>query len=108
MYDVKFPPSKECKEYLTTYNGNIRKPKAIILTSLDDNSLRAVQSVSHPPETIKELNHRYSASMTAKKIASMESLIHTRYDIGKDMGEYLSEWIVCIIHWQQLDHHLTA
>lgn len=72
-------------------NQKIRKAKAIVVMSLGYMPLRVVQSVSHPADMIKKLNDRNAASTTANKMAVMTSLINTRYDGSKDMGEYLSE-----------------
>ena len=68
-----------------------KKAKAIIVTSLGDKPLRVVQSAKSPAGMLKKLNDRYAASTTANRIAVLTTLIKTRYDSAKDMGEYLSE-----------------
>ena len=84
-------PGEHPREDFAKYEQKKRKAKAIIVTSLDDKPLRVVQSAKTPAEMMQKLTDRYAASTTANRIAVMTSLINTRYDGIKDMGEYLSE-----------------
>lgn len=78
-------------EALAAHTKKVRKARAIIINSLGDKPLRAVQSATDPRDMMTKLVERYAASTTANKIAVLTNLIHTRYESGKDMGEYLSE-----------------
>ena len=91
VYDASEVPEDATAEEKAVYQRKLRKARAIIITSLGDKPLRVVQSVEHPKEMVQKLIERYAASTTANKIAVMTSLIHTRYDGVKDMGEYISE-----------------
>ena len=91
VYEDKGAPPAHQGAALAAYEINLRRARAIIVTSLGDKPLRAIQSCEKPSEMFTKLNKRYAASTTASKIAVMTSLINKRYEEGKDMGEYLSE-----------------
>ena len=85
------PPIGDSSQDKAKYEQKKRKAKAIIVTSLGDKPLRVVQSAKTPSEMIKKLTDRYAASTTANRIAILTTLMNTRHDIAKDIGEYLSE-----------------
>lgn len=88
--------TEEAREEAQEFHDEIRKKKirkarAIIINALGDKPLRVVQTATGPKDMMEKLSERYAASTTANKIAVLTSLIHTRYDREKNMGEYLSE-----------------
>lgn len=84
-------PQKEDTSAYTTYAEKVSMARAIIVTALGDKPLRVIQNSPSPKEMWDKLRARYEAATTANKINLLTALVNTRYESGKDLGDYFAE-----------------
>lgn len=65
--------------------------RTVILTSLKDKPLQVIQNAKLPKEMWDSSNTRYEAASNANKIDLLTSLRYTRYQDGRDLGDYIAK-----------------